>query len=501
MHMTQVEKNRRVLEVDHLMADLRRRTTTGGAIAIGAQIVRVGLQLANLSIMARLLPAQDFGLVAMATAVTVFVGLFTDLGLSAATVQRKEIGHETVNALFIVNVATGALVMLATMAAAPLAAWGFGDTRVTWIVIALAAQIPVAAAGVQHGAILQRGMRWGAIQWTAISAQFAGVLAGILIAWQTDLGYWALVAQNWSAVLLNTVLLWIVCPWRPGRTADWTGARSAIKFGLSLAGFNFVNFFHRQFDDVLIGSRWGAAELGFYTRAYEFLRIPLVLISSPVASAVVPALSRLQAHPERWRNAFLETFGAVLLVSSGLTAVLIATAKPLVALVLGPGWSLAAHIFELLAISMFAATPMNAMGWIYISLGRTSRMFVWSLLSTPLIVASFLIGLPFGATGVALSYSCTVCVLALPCLAFGTHGSPVRIAQLIRIAALPIALGAASALAGHAEQHAGAPPLQTFLIAGAISGGLYSAGAMALLIADPRYSAWRGRVRSLLGGA
>ena len=496
--MTQAEKNRRVLEVDHLIPDLRRRTAKGGAIAVGAQIARMVIQLANLSIMARLLPPADFGLVAMATAVTVFVGLFTDLGLSAATVQRKEIAHETVNALFYVNAAMGVFVMLATMAAAPLAGWGFHDPRVTWIVITLAAQIPIVALSVQHGAILQRGMRWGAIQWSAIAAQFVGVLVGIVIAWQTDLGYWALIVQSWISAVLGTALLWIVCPWRPGRTTDWHGARSALKFGLHLAGFNFVNYFHRQFDDVLVGSRWGAVELGYYTRAYELLRIPLVLISSPVASAVIPALSRLQATPERWRNAYLEALGAVVLVSAGVTAMMIASAKPFVALLLGPGWSAAAHVFELLAISMFAATPMNATGWIYISLGRSSRMFAWSLMATPLIMISFLVGLPYGAAGVAFSYSCVMCVLTIPCLMFAAHGTPVRTLQMLRLTVLPIAAGVASAAAGLAQHHSGAPPLLDFVTTCAVSGGLYTAAALALLVFDPIYTAWRARAASWL---
>ena len=142
------------------MGDIGRRAASGGAIAVAAQIVKLLVQFGTLAVMARLLLPADFGLVAMATTVTLFVGLFTDFGLSAATVQRAEIDHGTVSALFYINVATGAALMLLAIAAAPLAAWGFGDPRVSPVVMALAAQIPFVAATAQHNALLRRGMRW-----------------------------------------------------------------------------------------------------------------------------------------------------------------------------------------------------------------------------------------------------------------------------------------------------------------------------------------------------
>ncbi|HEX9769861.1 MAG TPA: lipopolysaccharide biosynthesis protein, partial [Kiloniellales bacterium] len=327
------------------MADLGQRTAAGGAIAIGAQVVRLVLRLAAAVVMARLLAPEDFGLVAMATTVTAFVGIFTDLGLSAATVQRKEIDHDTVSALFYVNLATGALLMLATIAAAPIAAWGFGDERVSSVVIALAATIPLVAASAQHNALLQRGMRWMTIQWTGIAAQAAGAAVGILLAWRTDAGYWALVAQAWAAALAGLVLVWIACPWRPGRVANWAGARSALSFGLNLTGFNLLNYFHRQFDNVLVGWRWGATDLGYYTRAYMLFMLPLTGIVWPVAAAVIPAMSRLQHEPERWRRLYLTSIAGLMVITAPLSGLLVLFAEPLVLTLFGAQWAPSAPIF------------------------------------------------------------------------------------------------------------------------------------------------------------
>jgi PST family polysaccharide transporter len=485
------------LAVEHLMADLGRRAASGGAIAVGAQLVKMGLQLMTAAILARLLEPEDFGLVAMAATVTIFVSLFTDLGLSTATIQRREIEHGIVSAFFYINLTLGVFFMVAAMAAAPLAAWFFGDARVFAIVIATALTIPVAAASVQHSALLQRGMRWKAIQWTGLLAQCTGAAVAILLAWRTDIDYWALVAQTWVSTLVGLAGVWLLCPWRPGRLGEWSEVRAALRFGLHLTGFNLLNYLNRHADDLLIGWRWGASELGFYTRAYQLLVMPLSLISGPVGSALVPALSRLQGEPERWRRAYLEALGAVVLVSSGMTAALIATAEPLVAVLFGPGWSRAADVFTLLSISMFAATPMNAMGWIYLSLGQSDRMFRWGLIATPLIVGSFAVGLPFGAVGVAMSYSCTICALALPCIAFASKTSPVRATEVLRVIALPTAAGILSALVGIAGRHP-SPPVVDLLITAGLTLAVYFVGVVALLILDPVYATLSHRAASWL---
>jgi polysaccharide transporter, PST family len=493
---SRTEKNQRALVTEHLMADLGRRTAQGGAIAIGAQVVRFAMQLATSAIMARLLAPEDFGLVAMAAAITGFVGIFSDLGLSVATVQRTEIDQDTVSALFLLNLGAGFLFMILAFVAAPFSAWGFGDERVEWLVIALAPQIVLAAAGAQHTALLQRGMCWMSIQWTGIVAQIVGALVGIILAWRTDIGYWSLVAQGLTGMLISVVLLWTVCPWRPSIVGEWAKVRSALTFGMNLTGFNLVNYFHRQFDNVLIGWRWGASELGFYTRAYALLTLPLSLISGPIGSAVIPALCRLQGDPPRWRRTFLEALGAITLISSGFAAMLITTAGPLVTLLYGPSWSESGRIFQFLAMSMFAAVPANTMGWIYISLGRTQRMFQWSLVSTPAIVVGFFVGLPFGAAGLALAYSIVMWMIAIPCLAFTAYRSPVSVAAMLRVLAMPTVVGIASTFVGLGlvRIHASATVTMELLEIACATGSVYAAGASTILMLDPAFRTLKTRV-------
>lgn len=491
-------------DLKFLDEDLRRglgeRVTTGGVILAVGQMLRIVLQLVNLTVMSRLLPPADFGLFSMATTVTAFAMLFMDFGLSSSTIQRKTIDQDTLSAIFYFTLGASIAVMLLSWISAPLSSWFFRDERVQWIVFAMAITIPVTAVGSQHRALLNRQMRWVAIQAVATVAQITGLLAGVLVASMTDLGYWALVANAWVIAIVSSLLTWLCMPWRPGRVSDWTNARSALHFGANLMGSNIAGWFNRQGDNVLLGWRWGSTELGFYTRAYTIYMLPLTFVSRPIASAVIPALSRLQNQATRWRSALLQAQAPLYLVAAGLTTVLVAVSEPLVAVVLGDGWAKSGDILAILSASMFAGMITNSLGWIYISLGTSNRMFRYSLVRLPITLVGFWLGLPYGPEGIAISVLIVEVIFVIPSAVYATRGTPVKAKAILRIGFPPILCGVF--VLGLLYQFYIPSPQTSALLSlmelGALSGGLYLIGAVMLLSLDPAYSTLKSKVwRSL----
>lgn len=494
---SQRERNRRALNTDHLDRNLGHRAVRGGIVAILAQPIRMLIQFATTAILARLLVPEDFGLVAMATAVTSFVAIFSELGLTSATVQRSQIDQETVSGLFFVTLGIGCLLVPVVCGLAPLAAWFFGDTRVTGLIIALSATFPLAALGSQHTALLMRSMRWMALQVAGLLGHVAGALAGILAAWKTDLGYWSLVITPLVANVVTLLALWTSSPWRPSLVSDWRGARSTLRFGAYLTGFGVVNFFHRQLDNIIIGAHFGASELGYYSRSYQLMLLPLNLFNGPLSSAIEPALSRLQNEPERWRQAFLDSLGLVTFLGAGVAASLIAVSGPLITILYGPGWEKSVTIFQWLAASLFAGVPMNVTGWIYISLGRTRQMFIWSLLFVPVVGIGFLVAIPYGPVGIAAAYALIMNISLVPCLAFATRGTPVSLTDTLKVVLPMSGSGAIAAIAGMFLSWPDSHVLVQLALGATTSGLAYLMLAGGLIAKADVYSALRNRAVTL----
>jgi PST family polysaccharide transporter len=152
---------------------------------------------------------------------------------------------------------------------------------------------------------------------------------------------------------------------------------------------------------------------------------------------MVPAMSQMQNDPEKWRKAYLDALAVITFVGGGLACLLYGGVDPIIAILLGPGWGETRDIFSALVLSMLAATPMRTTGWIYISLGRTNRMLQWSLIGVPMYVAAFIIGLPYGAAGVALCYSISQLLAFVPCMWMATRNTNITMADVFAVVLFP----------------------------------------------------------------
>ncbi len=120
-----------------------------------------------------------------------------------------------VSGLFFIGLGISIVLVPIVCAFAPIAVWFFNDPRVSGLIILMSLSFPLAALGSQHTALLLRSMRWMTLQWTGLVGHAVGGLAGILVAWKTDLGYWSLAVTTLVAQIVTLLLIWTVCPWRP----------------------------------------------------------------------------------------------------------------------------------------------------------------------------------------------------------------------------------------------------------------------------------------------
>ena len=435
----------RHFRTDHLTADLGQRTARGGAVTLVSQGIKFCTGIAATVVLARLLNPHDYGLIGMVAVVTGFISMFKDLGLSAATIQKEEITSDQISTLFWVNVGLSVVVMLLTIAISPGVAWFYGESRLTLITIGFATGFLFGGLAVQHEALLRRQMRFSALAAIEIISIMAGLAVAIPMAWRGN-GYWSLVANQLVQGLTYAVGIWVVSGWRPGRPRRYSGIRSMLAFGSNLTGFHVVNYFARNLDNILIGRFWGSASLGLYAKAYQLLLLPIDQINSPIANVAVPALARLTDSPERYRNAYLRILEKVALVTMPGMAFMIATSDWLVVFILGPQWIEASRIFALLGIVGLVQPIANTTGWLFITQGRTREMFHWGLLGGTIMIVSIVIGLPWGAVGVATSYSAVFLVIVAPLLFWfvGRRG-PVRTSDFYRTIT-PVAFAAACVL-------------------------------------------------------
>jgi PST family polysaccharide transporter len=98
-------------------------------------------------------------------------------------------------------------------------------------------------------------------------------------------------------------------------------------------------------------------------------------------------------------------------------------ADDIVLVVLGPQWTQAALVFQLLAPTVLVFGLINPMGWLLFSLGLQVRSLILALVIAPLVITACIIGLPYGPTGVAFAYSAALLLWLIPHLLWCVHGT------------------------------------------------------------------------------
>lgn len=404
-----------LLATGHLLPGLGQKTASNAIVAALAQCFRFAANLGLTVVLARLLMPSDFGLVAMVTAVTGFLEVFKDAGLSTATIQRHEITQQQVSNLFWANLGIGATMTVLVVLLAPLLAWFYQEPRLPPIATAISATFLLTGACVQHHAVLRRQMRFGLIAIIQIAASTVGTGVGIVMA-LAGYAYWSLVGATVSAALANVVLSWVVCEWRPDAPARHVGTRTLLGFGAHLTGAALVQTVMGTADTLLIGRVYGPNAVGLYTRGSALVVTPMQQFLSPVAAVLLPSLSRVQSDRARYRHAFLEVLNVLCLVSLPVAGFLAGAADPLVRVLLGDKWLSAVPIF--IAFSIMAAyVPIaGAATWLFTSQGRGSETFSASVFVAVLSLGAIVAGVPLGAIGVAVGLSLSGILLRLPLL-------------------------------------------------------------------------------------
>ena len=159
MLMTKAERFAKFADTGAVRRNLKQKSVRGVLFMVAGGSADIGIRLVSTFLLARLLSPNDFGLVAMVISVTGIAEQFSELGLSTATIQCRELSHHQVTNLFWINVGTGCLFSLAICGLAPGIGNFYGDPSLVPMTLVISTTFVWGGLTVQHQALLSRQMK------------------------------------------------------------------------------------------------------------------------------------------------------------------------------------------------------------------------------------------------------------------------------------------------------------------------------------------------------
>ena len=174
------------------------------------------LTIASLSVLARILAPEDYGLMAIVTVILGFAGLFADIGINAAFVQRKDVTDEQRASLFWLNVFVSIVLALIVVGLSPIIAELYGEPRLAILISVSASVFILRALGQQVRMAAEKELKFRAVVTLELAAAFIGFFVAVLAA-LAGWGVLALVLSGVTAAAFSTLFFWlfISAGWRP----------------------------------------------------------------------------------------------------------------------------------------------------------------------------------------------------------------------------------------------------------------------------------------------
>ena len=381
----------------------------GGLLTLGAQALKFVSKFGSAVVVAHLLTPADFGMVAMVSPILGFLGTFNDLGFGQAIVQTPDITRDQISALFwrnlLMSVGLAALLSLI----APLAGRLYHEPRTVSLLTAMGGLLILGTLGLVPSALLKREMRFGPLAVIDVASLLAGAAVTIAAAYY-GLRYWALVVGQLGTSLISVLMAFLYARWLPNRSTNAPNLGAFMRFGANLTLVNVATYFSMTADNMIVGARIGKVQLGLYDRSYTLTIQPLNQLLSPISQVSVLLLSRLQGKPEMYKTSYKHMLRLALTLTMPAMLLCVVMARTLVPLLLGAKWQPAAPIFAWVCFGGLVAPLFSSAGWVFTTQNRTGEQMRASVATAVISVLSFIIGVHWGAVGVAcasaLSFTC-----------------------------------------------------------------------------------------------
>jgi O-antigen/teichoic acid export membrane protein len=380
----------------------KRRALAASLWSGGDILFRQGLQFLTTLVLARLLVPADFGAVAMLALFIAVANMLVDAGFGVALIQSPEIDHDDESTVFWCNLAIGAALSIVLFALAPLVAAFYALPGLAPLMRFMAATPLLAASSAVHFALLTRKLDFRTQAIAGGIGATAGGIAAIAIALRGG-GAWALAALPVVSTGCISAALWALHRWRPALAFRRRSFERLAGFGGYVLASSLLEALYSRLYTVLIGRRFGAADVGYYANADNTRMLPLNFLGNMLSRIGLPLLSAAGNDVGLKARGFEHAARAGMLAAAVLLLPPIAFPEQVLVLLFGGQWIVAAPLLRILALAGLLY-PLHALNLqLLLSAGRSAEYFRIEAWKKVVGVALLFAGIQFGAQGVAWS--------------------------------------------------------------------------------------------------
>jgi PST family polysaccharide transporter len=380
---------------------LTERSMRGGTWLIARQLSLNFSRLFAIAVIARQVSPADFGLVALANVLLLFLTLVADGGVGTYLVRYTGpnwLVHA--RAVFWFNMALTCLQVLVAAAFLPFSGRIFNEPQLPMVFGAIVIIFVIRQASIIQESILRRKLSHRTIAVRDIVTVNLSFALGVVLALQ-GFGVWSLVLPGLVMEPIRAVAVTYAARWLPGTrlyTSEWP---HIFRYTRHLMASNILSVFINDGDTLLVGRLLGGAVLGAYSLAWQLANLVGRVFTSVVNDLSLPALSEVNRASGSLRDVYGRLVRMTAFVSLPLSAVLFASAPDLVELLYGSRYAAVVPILRVFALYTAVRGFTSSTATVFNVVDRPDLSMRSNLLMVPFYLAAIALGSRWEAIGIA----------------------------------------------------------------------------------------------------
>jgi PST family polysaccharide transporter len=390
---------------EHEFTDLKKRSLSGMASLLKRQVIGSGIMFLGNIALARILVPEAFGIYAIVAFVVQFFSIFSDVGIGAALIQKKErLTDQETSTLFWLQQMLSATLVTVIFLAAPLALHVYASlpSNSVWLIRCMAISFLLASLKTVPAILMERSIDFRRISIVEIAeiVTFQGTAISLALA---GFGVWSFILAALGRGIVGTGLIYLFSPWRPAKQFHPGSVKDLLHFGINYQGTSILSFIKDAVTPLFVGAYAGAAAVGYVNWARDFAFAPLAF-SQVFGRVAFPAFSRLQHDKVLLREAIERSIRMITLVMFPFTAIMMALAPDIIRLVFSEKWMRGITAFYFYCTSPFLIGIILPLYSAIMSLGKSDILIKMAVL---LLFLEWGMGIPFvmtfGFTGITFN--------------------------------------------------------------------------------------------------
>lgn len=304
--------------------------------------------------LAKILLPSVIGVFNIANSILTFFTYFSDIGLAAAIIQKKDLDEEDLKTTFTIQLTLVSVIVVAVLFLAPwLASFYNLDQSGIWLIKALAIGFFLSSLKVLPSVLLERKLEFGPLVLVEIVETIIFLSLLVFLSYQ-NWGVSAYTVAVLARSFAGTGLIYVLAPWKVRLGVSKSSLKSLVRFGIPFQINSMLALLKDRLVPLVIAKMVGAVGVGYITWAQNIAFMSLEVMNI-MTRVMFPAFARLQDDREELRKTLERTVFITCLFFYPLLFGTLAIAPSLVAHVVSSKWQPALPLIYLFAINAFWA--------------------------------------------------------------------------------------------------------------------------------------------------